>query len=369
MFRFLFKSLYEIEPEFFGLDLSDESFKFVQLKKIGYGFDVFAFGSYPIQRGIMEKGEIKKEDELVELLKTGLNNPEKGRLTTKYVVCSLPEEHSFIRVLQLPKMSKDETKEAIKWEIEQNIPLGIDEVYFDWEIINNLDVKLDHQDILIAAAPKTVVDPYVSVLRRSGLVPVAMEVESVSIVRSVIKGLVSDSPELVVDVGATRANFIIFSGMSLRFSSSVSVAGNKMIEAIAKEFQVEEKEAKRIFYEVGLDSELDSEGKVKNVLLPILKELSDQIENYMSFYSSHLLHDHKVKKKSLEKILLSGGVANLTGITAYLSSTLKVPVEIANPWTNILKEPLNEVPDMSFRKSLRYTTALGLALREPGNKK
>jgi len=369
MFRFLFKSLYEVEPEFFGLDISDESFKFIQLRKIGNAFDIIAFGSSSIDKDIIAKGEIKKEDELSESLKAGLKNPEKGKLTTKYVVCSLPEEHSFIRVLQLPKMSLKETKEAIKWEIEQNIPLGIDEVYFDWEIIDNSSIKLDHQDILIAAIPKTVVDPYVSVLRESGLIPVAMEVESISIVRAAIKNLKTEFPELVVDIGATRTNFIIFSGSSLRFSSSISVAGNKMIGAISKEFGVDKKEAKKIFYEVGLNKKLDTEGRVAKVIIPFLEELLDQIKNYISFYSSHLLHDHKVKKKNIEKIFLSGGVANLVGVTAYLSSALKIPVELANPWTNILEEPLNEVPDMPFKKSLRYTTALGLALRDIKDKK
>jgi type IV pilus assembly protein PilM len=369
MFRFLFKSLYEVEPEFFGLDISDESFKFIQLKKIGSDFDIAAFGSSSIKKGIIIKGEVKKEKELTESLMVGLKNPEKGKLTTKYVVCSLPEEHSFIRVLQLPKMSFEETKEAIKWETEQNIPLGIDEVYFDWQVINNLDKKLDHQDILIAAIPKIVVDPYMSVLKNSGFIPIAMEVESISVVRSVIKDLVTDFPELILDIGATRTNFLIFSGMSLRFSSSVSIAGNKMIEAISKEFDIDKKEAKKIFYEVGLNKELDSEGRVAKTIMPYLVELSDQIKNYISFYSSHLLHDHKVKKKNIEKILLSGGVANLVGITAYLSSTLKIPVELANPWTNILKEPLNKVPDMPFKKSLRYTTALGLALRDIKDRK
>ncbi len=363
MFRFLFKSLYEVEPEFFGLDISDESFKFVQLKKIVSSFDLTSFGSGSISKEIIVKGEVKKEEELSSILKEGLKNPEKGKITTKYVVCSLPEEHSFIRVLQLPKISLQETKEAIKWEIEQNIPLGIDEVYFDWEIIVNNDKGLDHQDILIAAIPKNIVDPYMSVLKNAGFIPVAMEVESISVVRSVVKNLETDFPELILDIGATRTNFLIFSGMSLRFSSSVSIAGNKMIDAISKEFKIDRKEAKKIFYKIGLNKKLDPEAKIKKIISPFLEELSNQIESYISFYSSHLLHDHKVKKKSIERILLSGGVANLSGVTAYLSEELKIPVELANPWSNILKEPLNEIPEMSFKTSLRYTTALGLALR------
>lgn len=42
---------------------------------------------------------------------------------------------------------------------------------------------------------------------------------------------------------------------------------------------------------------------------------------------------------------------------------LKVPVELGNPWINILPKPLKEVPELPYEKSLGYTTALGLALR------
>jgi len=46
----------------------------------------------------------------------------------------------------------------------------------------------------------------------------------------------------------------------------------------------------------------------------------------------------------------------------YLALALGIPVEIGNPWTNILKEPLKEVPGLPYRRSLSYTTSLGLAL-------
>jgi hypothetical protein len=47
-----------------------------------------------------------------------------------------------------------------------------------------------------------------------------------------------------------------------------------------------------------------------------------------------------------------------------LASSLNTKVEIGNPWVNILKEEIKEVPDISFENSLGYTTALGLALKE-----
>lgn len=363
MFKFLFKNLYDIEPNSFGLDISDKSFKFVQLRKTKNGIETVAFGAGDIQSGIIENGEIKNEDALAQILLNAFKNPIKGKLSTKYVVCSLPEQHSFIRVLQLPKMSHGETNEAIKWEIEQNIPLSINEVYFDWQFIIG-DKSLDHQDILISAVAKNVVDPYVSVLKKAGLMPIALEVESIAVARSVIKNLSTDYPVFLVDIGGTTTSFIIFSGNTLRFTSSIPVAGDAMVDAIAKNIGVDKNKASQIFYEVGLDKSLDPDGKVAQPLINVLSELALQIGNYMSFYQSHSEHDHFLKEAGIKKIILSGGAANTTGVAAYLSLALKIPVEMANPWTNILEEPLKEIPDLSYKKSLSYTTSLGLALRD-----
>ncbi len=364
MFKFLLKSLYNTDPQYFGLDISNESYKFIQLQrssKSNFLIPVFGFGKIP--KGIIEKGEIKHEDELAKVLKSGLSNPEKGKLTTNYVSFSLPEEHSFIRVLQLPKLSEQETKEAIKWEIEQNIPLNIDEVYFDWQIVLN-DKRINHQDILIAAIPKSVADPYISALKKAELFCVAMEPESISIVRSIVKDFCSEEPLLIVDIGATTTSFIIFLGKTIRFSSAYPLGGNKMVQAISKNLDVDPKEAKRLFYDVGFDKNLDKEEKVKKALEELFDELIEQIKNYIDFYVTHPKHNHFSEEKSIKKIVLSGGVANLYGISAYLSSKLKIPVVASNPWINVLKEPLNEIPDLPYRKSLGYTTAIGLALKK-----
>ena len=53
----------------------------------------------------------------------------------------------------------------------------------------------------------------------------------------------------------------------------------------------------------------------------------------------------------------------MKGLSGFVSSELKIPVELVNPWMNILPESLKEVPGLSFKESLGYTTVLGLALR------
>ncbi len=362
MFGSLLQNLHAGEPDAFGLDISDETFKFAQLKKSRHGLALAAFGAGDFPRGLIVNGEIKQEEEVMKILKGAFAKPLYGKLTTHHAVCSLPEEHSFTRVIQLPKMNMSEAKEAIKWEIEQNIPMAISDVYYDWQIVAMEQKGVEHQDVLISAAPRKIVDGYVSVIKKCGYVPRALEVESVAVSRSLVKGLQTDMPVLLVDLGATRTSFIIFSGTALQFTSSVPVAGNKMIGAISSAFSVSEEEARKLFFETGLDRNA-REGKVYAALEPIVRDLADQIRSYISFYESHAMHEHRKEGSvAVAKILLAGGASNLNGLNVYLGLALKIPVETGNPWANILKEPLKEVPELPYRRSLGYTTVLGLAL-------
>ena len=361
--NFLSKKIYSFNPDVFGLDVSDNTLKFVQLKKDNDDYDLVAFGSYSYESGLIAQGQIINKDKFKDVLKNSIyfsdNVPQ-----TKYVAVSLPDEHSFLRVLRLPKLDdENEIYEAVKWEMEKNIPLSINEVYFDFEVIKQDDLSLDHQDVLVCASPRKIVFDYYNILDSVGLIPASFEPKSISIARSVIKNGKTDYPVMIVDIGTSTTNFIIFSDKTVKFSSIHPFGGQKMILLIQRGLGVSKIEAKKLFYEVGFDKELDKDGKVTNVLDPIFFNIISRMKNYITFYNDHSKHDHFLKENVIKKILISGGVANLYGITSYISSRLKIETEIANPWINVLKPPLKETPQISFKKSLGYAAAIGLALK------
>jgi len=110
-------------------------------------------------------------------------------------------------------------------------------------------------------------------------------------------------------------------------------------------------------------------GKIFEALIPVLVDLIQQIKTHLHYYRTHNgKKDANSKKSDVSKILLCGGGSNLKGLPQMLSQELNLPVEIANPWINILPEGKKETPEIPFEKSLGYTTALGLALREYGEK-
>lgn len=357
--------LFTLNPETFGLDISDLSLKIIKLKKKKGFLSLVSFLEEKIPSGLIDGGEIKDEKSLAKIIKNALPKVKGEKLKTKYVIASLPEEKAFLEVIQMPKLAERDLKSAIIYEAENHIPLPLEEVYLDSHIVSPVVNHLDHLDVLLAALPKKTVDPYVSCLKMAGLIPEVLEIESLAVARALIKNGLSPFPALLADFGATRTSFVIFSGHSLRFTGSIPVSSQALTEALANILKVDLKTAERLKLKYGIQTgDKEKEKEIFEALIPALTDLKEQIKKYIVYYQAHTSHEHLlVDGKEVKKIFLSGGGAVLSGLTDFLSSELKIPVEIGNPWVNILQEPLREVPELPFEESLRYTTALGLALR------
>jgi len=359
------KSIYDVDPPAFGVDLSDYSIKTAYLERDQKQWKLSSFGSHKVPEGAIVEGNVKDRDKVLEVLSHAKESSGGGTIPSRYVVASLPEQEAYISVIQLPKMKPEEAKEAVQYEIENTIPMKIEEVYVDWQIIRPVKDHLDHFDILIAAVSRDVVDQYTSLFEEVGLIPRVFEIESVSTIRSVIPRIFSDTPVFVLDLGEARASFIIFSGRTLRLTSSVEISGEVFTDSIRRAMSIEKKEAEKLKHQYGLSRKGDKGQEIFECLIPGLTDLAEQIKKYIDFYKGHS-HEHLASKGDplpVSKVILCGGGAALKGIDAFLALHLNIPVELANPWVNILRSPLREIPGLSYDKSLSYATALGLALR------
>ena len=353
--------MFKISSQSFGLDISDKFLRIIKLTKKRDNLALESFGKTKIPMGIIEKGEIKKPKKLAIIIRQALEEVNGKKIKTKYVTLSLPEGKSFLDVFKIPILEKEEIEETIKFEIENYIPLEIEQVYFDFEKIKTKDNQKRYQEVLVAATPKKIVDPYLETLKQAGLRPLALEIESLSTVRALIKKNAELDPLLIVNIGEDKTSFIIFFGRSLRFTSTIPISSQILTMAISKSLKIKLDEAELLKSKEGLIGKKS----VFDAMIPCLTDLTDQIKNHLGYYRSRNIGGKGAKPpKKLEKILICGSGANLKGLVNFLSSNLKIEVEIGNPWINILKEEVKEVPKLSFKKSLGYTTALGLALKE-----
>lgn len=351
--RFLFR--YFPPPAFlmapsYGLDISDQSLKFVQLVSAHDGIRVTKYGERKIPPGVIESGKIKKLPQLQELL-LSLRKEE----NIHFVRVSLPEEQVYLFPLRLGKAGLKNMREGIELALEEHVPLPAQEAIFDYDMVaedeNSLEVE-------VAATSGTTIENYISVFRNCFISVQSLELEAQAIARAVIKKGDLDT-YLIVDFGQTRTGIFIVSRGVVVFTSTLDIGGLSLNMAIQKSFNVSPEEAERMKIEYGLERNAPNK-EVFPVLLNSVSVLRDEIVKHFLYWNTHQDEEGKMRPK-IKKMILSGGDANLIGLPEYLSQSMGCQVEMANVWTNIT-DTGKYVPAISFKKSLTYAAALGLAL-------
>ena len=344
----------------FGLDISDLSLKIAKLEKKKGRIKLVSFGSLSLPSLIIKKGEIKDKKILAEKIKELLENSQGEKLKTTKVICSLPKEKSFLNVIRFPKIKVKEIKQTIEYEIKNHISLPIEQIYFDFEIIKPVLNNQKFTEVLIAISPKTIVDSYIDTLKMANLEPQILEIECQSIARTLIKGGKTINSILLIDFGETRTTFIIFCGRNIRFTSTIPISSKKLTQSISKNLKISAKKAEQLKIGYGLEGKKE----ISKAIIPTLTVLSEQIKTLLEYWKSHKKRAETLYEGgAVEKILICGEGARLKGLTNFLTEQLKIPVQLGNPWVNIIKTLVGETPYLNFEKSLGYTTALGLALR------
>jgi len=335
--------------EFFGLDIGSHSLKAVQLKRSDKEVSLLSFATLPSP---LKSLSLEVEDDRNSLAEAIKNLVKEADISTKSVVCSLPEEKLFSRVVELPKMSRKEVASSLEYEAGRYIPIPMDEADLDFEIVSSGEKSIE---VLLVAAPKKLTAAYLDVLNRAGLEALALEPETTACVRAVV-GESADAPAtLVVSIGASTTDLVIVEGGKIRFTRSVATGGTALGRAVAQTLGFEEGRAEAYKESYGLSEEL--EGKVKQALGPVFKVIVEEIRRSIDFYNS------RRGENVLRRIILSGGTANLPGVVVYLASEFGLEVQKGNPWQNItIPEQFNK--EELDAKGPALAVAIGLALRK-----
>jgi len=338
-----------------GIDISDRSVRFAELKRKSGAFVLGKFGEKKIPSGIVISGQIRKQDELREVLAAL-----KQEHDFTFVRISLPEQQGYSLKIQIPRVKPNEIYESLELQLEEHVPLSVQEAVFDYHLVTCSDEEKGVYEIGLSVMPYKIIKSYVHLFDNTGLTPLSFEFEVHAIARSVIKQ--DDCGAfLLLDIGATRTGVAVQSRGVITFTSTIDVGGHSLTESIAKALGISFEEAEQKKESRGL---LDGKGDpLYQALITRLSVLRDEINKHYTYIKTHKNIIGK-GESNVERIVICGGEANVPGFANYLATTLKVDIEIANPWTNI--NPLTDyIPEIPSNHALRYVTALGLAQHSP----
>ena len=281
MSKSLFNVLFPV-PKFlkvpsFGLDVSDESIKFVELVYKNGSLKVGKYGERKIPTGVIESGKIKnlkKMEEILVLLKK--------EQKMKSARVSLPEEQVYLFEFKLSKSGLEDIRESIELSLEEHIPLSAQDAIFDFEILEE-DEKFF--TVQVSAISRNVIDDYLAVFRNSNMKVQSFELEAQAISRAIIKKGDTDA-YMIVDFGEKRTGIFIVSNGTVVFTSTLDIGGSLLTNMIQKSFQISFEEAERMKKEHGLERNTTSK-ELFSVLLNSISILRDEIMKHSVYWHTY----------------------------------------------------------------------------------
>jgi type IV pilus assembly protein PilM len=333
----------------FGLDISDYVLRLVSVEKN----KIVSAGEIIVPPGLIGNGVIQKPDKVADLIKKLVSEVKGKKIKTRYVTACLPEQKTFIKMIELPAHNEDEFEKILAEEIVKHIPYSVDEIYIDWQ----KELNQNSNKILIGVAPKEVVNSYQNVLQLADLIPLNLEIEAASITRCLIKrSEKSDYANITMDIGLNRTSLIVYDNQTVQFSISLPLSGDSITKTIAKTLNLTYEEAEKAKIICGFDDKKCDRALVR-LLSPVIENLIDRINDAINFYQNHFTNRHEIKK-----IILCGGGANFKNLDKILTTETKLAVEKANLLTNLAQAPDPAI--VPKNKYLSFISAVGLAMRK-----
>lgn len=253
-----------------------------------------------------------------------------GKTKVRYTISG---QSVFTRFVKLPPLQDDNIEQLVTFEAQQHVPFPLQEVVWDYELIEGADEK----EVVIVAIKADALDEINSAVNDSGLATAEVDVAPMAIYNAFRATYGNpDEPILLIDIGAKTSNLLYIEGRRF-FTRSIAIGGGAVTASIAKEYGIPFMEAEHQKIANGLvalggghTEQLDeSVAALAMVIRNALTRLPAEIARTTNYYRSQ--HGGSAPRR----ILLAGGGANLPYTLEFFQEKLNLPVEYFNPVRNV----------------------------------
>jgi type IV pilus assembly protein PilM len=233
-------------PSAVGLDIGSSTIKVVEAKSGKGGPKISGIGIIPTPEGAVDNSVVLDPVAVGQAIKKLLS--ESG-IKSKPVVSSVAGQSSVVvRVIEVPRMTRQELGETMKFEVERHVPFSPSDVVMDFAPLEKPNQPPDAQsmEVLLAVAQQDVVNTHVETLFAAGLAPKVIDVEPLASGRALLDSGTGPQNAIVAvaDIGASKTEVGIFESGLLTFACPpLMLAGTAFTRAISEYLQVPMDEA------------------------------------------------------------------------------------------------------------------------------
>lgn len=337
--------------DFFALDIGTNAVRVVQLSQSGAGgWNLQHFGYAPVNEQITASASAESQRRLGEIIMTAVGQ---SGIRTQNVVIGLPSSKTFTTVIELPTMPENELKNTIKYQVDQYIPMPINEAKVDWALLGPSLHDPKQQEVLIASTAVAYAEERLEFVEGLGLNVIAAEPDPLAMVRSLLPEGTPDA-RLIMDVGEQSTDLAITFGDSPRLVRTIPMGVRSLIKAAVQNLNVQEDQARQFILKFGLAPDrLD--GQVYRAIESTLESFAVELTKSIKFFQT------RYPNTPVGGILLSGFSAVVPRFGDYVSAKTGIKYGVANPWQKVRVSQGDQQQLMTIASE--FATVIGLAQR------
>jgi type IV pilus assembly protein PilM len=165
-----------------GLDLEAGSLAATEIHQNGSP-EVTGAGVLPLPPGIIGEGEVVDRDALADALKQLFSEHK----LSKSVRLGVANQRVVVRMLRFPAIEKPgELDAAIRFQAQEHIPMPLDQAVLEYQVVGGSSTEAGEpaMDVLVVAARRDMVSPFVAAMRKAGLRPVGIDLSAFAMIRA-----------------------------------------------------------------------------------------------------------------------------------------------------------------------------------------
>ncbi len=269
-----------------------------------------------------------------------------------------------IRYTRAPRVPDWQLKNLMRFEVEEIGEQAGAGVASDFNLLPPLPEIEGEDVVLLAMARESLLEGHAEGLAKLGGSLDAFSPNAVALYNAWLRfGVVGDETVLLANLGHENVDVAIARGPDLLFARNLTGGSKLFDDAIAQRLGVSADRAREIKEtQVSLDPAArfadPNREKASRAALGAAGQILSLLQSAVLFCKSQV----KVTGLKLDRVLLVGGGAALSGLSKYLASGLSVPVELFDPWRVVDTSALEPeaLAELEKRKH-ECVVALGLA--------
>lgn len=346
-----------------GLDMGTSAVRGAELL-LGKARPVLTkFGQIEVPPGAMRDGEVADPVAVGQALQQLWSQA--GFKGKRNIILGVSNQKVVVRQVDLPWMSEDDLRAALEFQVQEFIPIPVEEAILDFMILDEIQGPEGERmmRVLIVAAQRDMIEQMLGAMEYAKLTPQVIDLSPLALLRSLVSDYGLDQPiaaEAVVDIGHSVTNIVVHEDGKPRFVRILILGGNNFTEALSIGLTVDPMTAEQIKRQLAVPGAMPPPGfeQATQIIDDRAAAVVDEIRGSLDFYMA------QPNAATVGRVILSGGGSRIPGLAEKLGTALGVPIEPCHPLQFVELANLGMPTEALAEAQPLMSVAVGLVLGE-----